>query len=321
MKKIFVMAMVCLSLTQNIAQAKDISDSLVQNLSCSSLSVNSIFAKIKPEAYSARNHMPLTNWPFRSGLTNLAACWGMGSTQRKLFYLLRTDEKSAPHLNTIAALDMVRGATVSGNQLFSYELEHEQLRANESTITNYKVIPLSESNIRDEYGRNNGTGFMDLMFRGVGGRNLRSEIERSQERHFFRSSNIGMGAGTGPRSTSDNRETLKALIANMKARRLTLINLRLRRTVQHIVIPKTYKQDDKGNVWMVAYDSNQPDADQKIFYSKATGHFYAPQIMGAFDGDYSGTDYTRPLGVFIVDEQERVDIENSLLSHYKKRCQ
>jgi hypothetical protein len=320
MKKIFVMAMIGLSLTQNTAHAKDISDSLVQNLSCSSLSVSSILAKVRPEAYSSRNHMPLTNWPFKSGLTNLAACWGMGSTQRKLFYLLRTNVKDAPRLDVSSALDMVRGASVSGDKLFSYELEDASLRANEATISNYKVYNLEESNIRDEYGRNNGHGFMDLMFRGVGARNLRSEIERSQERHFFRSSNIGMGAGTGPRGTSENRDTLKTLIANMKAHRLTLINLRLRRTVQHIVIPKTYKEDAKG-VWMWAYDSNSPDTDQKIYYSKANGHFYAPQIMGAFDGDYSGTDYTRPLGVFIVDEQERADIENSLLSHYKKRCQ
>jgi hypothetical protein len=329
MKKIFVIGLFGLCLRENAAfgGVTAISDSLVNNLSCNTLSIGNILEKIRPEAFSFNNHLPLRNWGFRSGVTNLAACWGMGSTQRKLFYLMRLNEKGSAPPNTKNVLDMIRGATVESGFVLQSNTDIE--RAREQALKAYNVIPVTERNLREEYARNTGTSFLEALFKGVDynldsramHRDLKTEIERSQELHFFRAQNIDMGLGSGPRSPDINQKTLQTLKNNIRLNRLTLINLRLRMTVQHIVIPKSFSQDAKGNVWIQAYDSNQPEADHKIYYSKATGHFYSPEIMGSFIGDNAGIDYSHPLGVFIVDEPERAQIETALLKHYQKRCQ
>jgi hypothetical protein len=187
---------------------------------------------------------------------------------------------------------------------------------------------VAEKSLSEEYSRNTGNSFLEVLFKGLDyrleshwvHRDLRTEVERSQERHFFRMKNIGMGIGSGPLTPYRNKDTLRILMANISQNRLTLLNLRLRSLVQHIVIAKAFAKDAKGNVWIQAYDSNQPEADQQIYYSKDTGHFYSPKIMGSFIGDYTGVDYTHPLGAFIVDERERAQIEDALLKHYQKRC-
>ncbi len=327
LKSIFILIVFGLSLRGSISFAVEanISDSLVNNLSCNSLSVASILKKIRPDAFSYNNHMPFKNWGFRSGLTKLAACWGMGSTQRKLFYLMRLNEKDALQPDLKMVLDMIRGATIEATP--SSENNNSQLI--DQNLKAYNIIPVAEKNLQEEYYRNTGTSFLEELFRGIDysqdsfsiHRDLKTEIERSQERHFFRFKNIGMGSGTGPLSPEKNKMTMQNLIINLRQNRLTLINLRLKPTIQHVVIAKSFVSDDKGNIWIQAYDSNQPEADQQIFYAKETDHFYSPQIMGSFIGDYTGTDYSHPLGVFIVDEEERVQIETALFKYYKQRCQ
>lgn len=314
------------STVSSSASAKTISDSLVSNLSCQALSVGAILGKIRPSAFSANNHLPVKNWAFRSGMAELGACWGLGSTQRKLFYLMRLNEKNAPALDTRGVLDMIRGARVEASSVLN-DTEIAR-REPELALREYRVIPVSERNISEEFGRNTGLGFLDLLLNGVTytidsnriHRNFRTEVERSQELHFFRSRNIGMGAGSGPLRPATNAKTLRTLLKNMDLKRLTLINLRLKTTVQHIVIAKTYVKDAKGNVWIRAYDSNQPQEDKLIYFARSTGHFYSPQIMGPLVGDISGSDYHYPLGVFIVDESEREKIEATLLKHYTERC-
>lgn len=332
MKKIFVSTFLGLCLITHSASAKTVSDSLVANLSCDNLSVSSILLKVRPTAFSSANHMPIKNWAFSSGGIGLAACWGMSSTQRKLFYLLRLNESKAADFDLTRALDIVRGTTVGVMMMQSdsaYPNNSDTQRLNETKLKEYSVIPLRENNIVSEWSRNTGLSFLDKMLKGqtyqIGNqqvyRALRTEVERSQELHFYRPRNIGMGAGSGPRPAKDNAETVKSLMFNMSSKRLSLINLRLNTTTQHIVIPKTFTKDDKGNVWITAYDSNQPEKDQMIYYAANNGQFYSPQIMGSFVGDYSGTDYTHPLGVYIVDEEERGYIEQTLLKYYKGVCQ
>lgn len=331
MKKTLLSTILGLSLlTQSAlaAPAKTITDSLVNNLSCSNLSTSSILLKIRPTAFSAANHMPIKNWSFNSGAIGLAACWGMSSTQRKLFYLLRLSEKDAPALDLRRALDIVRGTTVGYALINPQSTNDDTQRLDETKLTEYSVIRLNEKNITEEWGRNTGLSFLDKMLKGATYKNgnrdlfrgLRTEVERSQELHFFRPSNIDMGAGSGPRSADENRKSLARMTFNMSSNRLTLINLRLAMTTQHIVIPKTFMKDDKGNVWIRAYDSNQPEKDQLIYFDNNSGHFFSPQIMGKFIGDYSGVDYTHPLGVYIVDEEERGYIEKTLLKYYQAAC-
>jgi len=323
-KTIFVLA--CLTLFSSFSSAKNINDSLVANLSCNSISAASILSRVRPTAFSSDHHLPIHNWAFKSGGIGLAACWGMASTQRKLFYLLRLEEASAKDVDVKNALDIIRGATVT--YLADFDNPMNNGRMSEQKLKTYSVIPLTEKNINDEWSRNNAHSFLEKIVNGISfteggqqiGRNFRTEVERSQELHFYRPSNIGMGAGSGPRSPRENAETVRNLMQNMTANRLSLVNLRLKATVQHVVIPKSFTTDAKGNVWIKAYDSNQPEKDQLIYYAKDSAQFYSPQIMGSFVGDHSGTDYTHPLGVFIVDEEERGYIENTLVKYYQGVC-
>ncbi len=332
MKSIFASTLLGLCLITHPASAKTVTDSLVANLNCDNLNVSSIYANILPAAFSSANHLPVKNWAFSSGGIGLGACWGMSSTQRKLFYLLRLNESHAADFDLTRALDTVRGTTVGALMMQENSADpnsRDPQRLNENKLKEYGVIPLREPNITSEWSRNTGLGFLERMLKGqtyqIGSRQvyraLRTEVERSQELHFFRARNIGMGAGSGPRPPKENADTLKILMANMSSKRLSLINLRLNTTTQHIVIPKTFTKDGKGNVWITAYDSNQPENDQLIYYAASNGHFYSPQIMGGFIGDPAGMDYTHPLGVYVVDEEERGYIDQTLLKYYKGLCQ
>jgi len=328
MRKVFLSTILGMSLIANSGSAKTISDSLVENLSCDQLSVNKIYEKIRPTAFSSDHHMPVENWSFRSNGFNLAACWGMASTQRKLFYLLRLGVQDAPPLDLLSAMDLVRGTTVSFNFSSNDEAQANARIVYEKTLKQYHVIPLAEKNITKEWERKTGQSFMEKLLKGAHFtfdqdslyRSLRSEVERSQELHFFRPSNIEMGIGNGPRTVKENRETLAAILHNISTNRLTLLNLRLKMKVQHIVIPKTFTKDERGNVWIYAYDSNSPSKDQLIYFDIKNGHFYSPQILGFLVDHIATTDYTQPLGAFIVDEEERGYIEKTLLKYYNTVC-
>lgn len=317
------------SLLGTTVSAKTVSDSLVENLSCQGLNTDKIMAHIRPGVFNSANHLPFKNWAFKKSGIELAACWGMASTQRKFFYLLRLNEPVAPALDIKETLNTIRGAKLEyplmASQPENPDLEIQQML--ESKITDYKVILLAEDKALKMFANLDNLSFLDKLTKGIYDkqgpftifRNFRTEVERSQVRHFFRPGNIGMGIGSGPRSPGENAMTLARLKKNISQNRLSLINLRLHNTSQHIVIPKSYTTDKNGNVWFNAYDSNAPQADQPFYYDKKTGHFFAPRIMGKYIGDSSGTVY-RPLGVYIVDEEEREQIEESLLKHYKKLC-
>lgn len=320
-----LMASVFLFENTVFASKKIISDSLVQNLNCQSLSLGSMLGSIRPEAFSHRHHMPFKNWPFQSGVSPLAACWGLSSTQRKLFYLLRHGEKNASPVNLLEVLDMIRGAHLKAVSMGPREPAQHLI---ETRLKNYSIMTIAEDNIRDEYGRNTGLGFLDVLLEGASykmdrfkiHRNFRSEVERSQERHFFRFQNLGMGAGSGLQRPELNLSTLQTLKQNLRLKRLTLLNLRLRATTQHIVVAKSLTENAHGDVQIQVYDSNQPDIDAKLSFKKSTGHFYAPEILGIYETDLMALVTPTPIGVFIVDEEERTQIEEALLKHYQELC-
>jgi len=189
----------------------------------------------------------------------------------------------------------------------------------EFPLPHYPVVSLAEDSLAQGFQDPSGQGLLNRLLAGVTEslgeftvhRDFRSEVERSQERHFYRFRNVGLGAGSGPQSPKKNFKTLRQLQTNLKLHRLTLVDLRLKSTFQHIVIAKSFVQDARGNVRFRVYDSNQPEQDQILYFHKATGHFYGPQILRSKEA----------LGVFIVDEKEREDLEASLLSYYQNLCQ
>ncbi|WP_374073837.1 hypothetical protein [Bdellovibrio bacteriovorus] len=312
------------------AQARNIiiNDSLVLNLDCRKLSVDNIYRAIRPDAFHESRNMPIRNWPFRSGAVTIAGCWALSSTQRMVSYLARynTPDNRRMEQRVPRILDMVRRASLEER------IDHSEDHTNRSNGTQpfisrnlkyYSVFPVPEGSLyesRRDFQNGLWNGLVEGYSQEFNGRsvlrNFQNEIEANQASHFFRAGNIGMGLGSGSRSESKNRETVAQLTRNLDGKRLTLINLRAGRTAQHIVMVKSYKRLGQSTIEFKVYDSNDPGRDASVFYSSSSAQFYAPDIVGRF----VLTNETKALGVYIVDEEERVQLEAAMLAHYKVLC-
>lgn len=307
------------------AQAKNIiiNDSLVLNLDCRKLSVDNIYRAIRPDAFHESRNMPVRNWPFRSGAVTIAGCWALSSTQRMVSYLARYNTPDNRRMNQRVPriLDMVRRASLEERMMNGEDRNGQPFI--ERNLKSYFVFPVPEGSLY-ESARNYQTGLWNGLMDGyeqeLNGkritRNFTNEIQANQADHFFRAGNIGMGLGSGNRSERKNRETVSQLTRNLDGKRLTLINLRAGRTAQHIVMVKSYKRLSQSIIEFKVYDSNDPGRDASVFYSASAGQFYAPDIVGRF----VLTNETKALGVYIVDEEERVQLEAAMLAHYKVLC-
>jgi hypothetical protein len=303
--------------------ARTINDSLVQNLSCQNLSVNTIYRAIREDAFAESRNMDIVNWAYSSGGFTLANCWGLSSTQRMLSYMARYNESSniSKEARRELVLNMVRravpavqgeaGSTEKGNRTQSRE------RVVNRNLKAYSVFPVEGSTVVDSYDFwwDLRAGYdMSLSKKYTVRRSLREDVQVNQTEHFYRMSNVGMGLGSGATSSKDNYESLKTMMRNADGKRLTLINLRLDRTLQHIVMVKSYKKTGSGDVVFTVYDSNQPKLDQEVIYDSRSGAFTAPGIARSL---YVAT---KPIGVFIVDEDERELYEVAMLKHYRSVC-
>lgn len=301
-----------------------INDSLVQNLSCQSLSVNNIYRSIREDAFDESRNLPRGNWSFRSGMTRIAGCWGLASTQRMVSYLARYNTSShlpmEQRISTI--LDMIRGKSLEVAVNYGDEVTYNSKVFEERKLKRYTVFEVEESNLGESFLSGTQSLWNSLesgyhqKFNGTRIlRNLENEIEANQVSHFFRPKNIKMGLGNGPRSVRENFATITQLKKNLDGRRLTLLNLRADRTAQHIVMAKSYRVNSNGEIEIKVYDPNVHTVDAILFYDEVSGDFYSPEISYRIAGvrDLS-------LGVFIVDEDERAPLEEALLEHYRLRC-
>lgn len=305
---------------------KKITDSLVKDLSCNKLSIDGIYLRIKPDAFQESRNMPIVNWAFRSGLATIAGCWALSSTQRMVSYMARYNEPTNTRMDQISpgVLNQIRGGTlalVSDNR----NGDNYGSSSNERLVTRdlkaNKVFQVPGNSLSEDKWHNSSL-WMRLLegyVENVDGRNVhrhfRAEIEENQARHFFRASNIGMGAGSGDRSAKKNQESASIMRRNADTNRLTLVNLRAGRTAQHIVMVKSYKV--QGDIiTFTVYDSNSPSKDWSLYYSVKNSVFYAPEIVGRFVMEYS----SRSLGLYVVDEDEREMLEDAMMAHYRIKC-
>lgn len=311
---------------QGAKQGRVVNDSLVQNLSCQNLSVDSIYRAIRDDAFEQRRNMPIRNWSFRSGLVPLAGCWGLASTQRMVSYMARYNTSSSQRMEKRVPmlLDMVRRETLEENQGYNeYDHDNKTEPYYSKKLKKFNVFAVEESNLNDS-SYSGDRGLWNRLMRGytqeLNGqkviRNFKSDIEVNQANHFFRAGNIGMGMGNGVRSEEKNRETVEQLMRNLDGKRLTLINLRFNRTTQHVVMVKSYQRAAKDLIEFTVYDSNSPYRDQIVYFSTRVDHFYSPDVMGFFEG----VEGSKALGVYIVDEEERESLEQAMLAFYRSMC-
>lgn len=282
---------------------KVIDDSLVENLKCQELSVDAIYKSIRAEAFHVSRSLPIVNWSFRSGKVDIAGCWGLSSAQRVLFYMARYYEaEEVPTSQMVPViLDMFRAGGVNSV----------------NSSTQYEVFKISDGSLfESSHGQKGGLwqALLNGYSKEVQGQRVlktfKTEIEDNQRSRFFRFSNIGKILKSGERSENRNRKTLNQLLRNLDGKRLTLLNLRTSRNVQHIVLAKSYVR--YPNFYEIrVYDPNEPGSEGIIFVNAADAKFYAPQIMPS----------PEPVGVFIVDEEGREPLEKALLSYYQQQCQ
>ena len=287
--------------------AKDISDDLVENLSCQNLSTQTIYQSIKPAAFSIDKHTQKQNWA--TGV--IANCWSLSRTQRLHFYLGRTkllDEKTATR-NSEEILNMIRGSIpdqMNQPMVGVKEIENKLKKLSVFELTNSKYI----ENLQAKSKMSTGS-MLD--------RNFVNDIETYQVRRFNHPANLGKYVLSAMPSASENEKLFKQIAQNLDQNKLTLINMRAFKTAQHVVVAKSYKQDERGNYQITVYDSNYPRSVQKLVYVTSQKMFISPDSMGVFF-QYKSMPEDSPLAVFIVDEEDRELIEKALLSYYQKVC-
>ncbi|WP_413942895.1 hypothetical protein [Bdellovibrio sp. HCB-162] len=308
---------------------KVINDSLVQNLSCRTLNVDNIYRAIRADAFAESRNMPVRNWPFRSGLATIAGCWALSSTQRMVSYMARynTPDNRRMDQRVPRILDMVRRskleAKIGGNNHDYPNNNSQQQPFISRDLSFYTVFPVPEGSLY-ESSKDYQNGLWNGLMRGYEqefngqrvSRNFKDEIEANQASHFFRASNITLAMGSGARAGGTNVITAQQLMKNLDGKRLTLINLRAGRTAQHVVMVKSYQKLSARTIAFTVYDSNNPSQDATVYFSTNAQQFYAPDIVGRFVLENE----TRALGVYIVDEGERTQLEAAMLAHYKVLC-
>ncbi len=276
-----------------------ISDSVVSNLDCSDLSQESFLKSFQQQPRTSKEwHIPVQNWSFSVGLYDLAGCWSLSRSQRLITYLGRTELKATPAL-----------IESSLNQFRKYiPWLDEEGRTRFSVHRQYQWIP---------WGREAFSSYQKGFTSEDFTRNFKNDIEAYQNLRFHRIQNIGMIRGDRERSRSQNQKSFLRLKANLEQNKITLVNLRPKRTVQHVVMIKDMTLTHRGHYEFRVYDSNYPFKDQFFSYDPQTQHFYAPEIIKAFR---TVSQPEAAVGLYIVDEKEREDLIEALVKTYQRMC-
>src|SRR5262249_19083295 len=142
-----------------------------------------------------------------------------------------------------------------------------------------------------------GSPLYRILMDGNEQRDLPIEIERYQLRRFGNPMNIGKITGSRARPKEINQETMDAILKNMAANRISLINVRAEITTQHVILVKKVTPIP-GGYSLTVYDSNYPNSDNELRYLSADREFVAPRIIRAFGVSQPEA----PVGVFLEDE-------------------
>lgn len=315
--------------------AKLITDEFVKNLSCENLNSDQIFSHLQSDVYSAKKILPVVNWSFRFGAYDLANCWSLSRAQRILFYLGR---KSNLLLNNGNNQKYSADEDVDSNSIENHSVHFkisqsatERLQRTVRTLNMFRGIEVLQKfpdyslihlqgpiSIESEFFRDLQAGFIET--RGIirEHRNLRSEIEKYQSFRFHQFiKNVKYIESIDANDSVRNQKILNYLIQQLSKNRLVMINIKNQLMVQHVVLAYSYAIF-RDEVRIDVYDSNSPFRKQKIVWSLFNKKFTAPDILNQIAGAKLPND---PTVLFIVDEDERLEIEKYLFHYYQRLCQ
>lgn len=299
-------------------QTRKISDSLVENLDCKSLTAANVLTYVSKEK-------------LRKKYTEIGAvssnfvipgmdghCWAVAKAQRKaLLLLLGGVEAAAKPMAELSDdyLDAVRGTRfdkVCWNQDQTIRDSGCYEAAKKEPKIDLQVIPIANSS---------GTVSEVLRFSRGGSpsvRTLESELRRSQHNLFYRPSNLKYLGGADVRSVDDTKAVVSRIVQQMTAGQLPILNLRVRRTYQHMVVAQEMRLMGHGAVEIKVFDSNDAmeawtDGRELQTLIYADGEF---RYFGKKSDRGKGT----VVGVFVTDNDEMDEIQNAVFKYYHARC-
>lgn len=282
------------SVTTASAQNHTYSDELVTDLSCEKINTETVLQAIDSQkAFTSFRHIPLKNWAFSVGLYEIANCWSLSRSQRLMFYLGRAD---LPQTQTSLkqSLSMIRKYTPAG----VYNHTH--------------MVPWSS-----DWFEVLAQGYQETVNNKNYVRNFKNDIQTYQNKRFHDLDNTAYLNGERERSAKENMKTFATLKSNVDSKKLSLIILRPARRSQHVVVPKYSITRPTGEIDFFVYDSNLPQKDVTVTYDPKNSHFYAPEIVSYFNLPRPND----PVGVFLVDDQERDPILATLVKYYTQTCE
>ena len=265
-----------------------ISDSLVENLSCNSLTRENVFSKLQPNAFTPGRHIPLRNWPQNF----LGQCWSLSLAQREIFYLVRFggDEGSSQQQ---AATKKYLMDLAKGN-------------------ADYRIASLSTEDLETQNTSNDPVA--DPLFTSAGENSeLTNGIAARELKRFINPFNAPLAMGNRDRHRGDNKATMKGIVKSLAGGRMPLLVIRPQINEQHVVLVKSATGSMDSGYTMAVYDSNFPGGDNELTYRDK--EFYAPEIIERFAADSSS-----PVGVFMEDEGDMDRIQDVNYAYYANLC-
>lgn len=263
-----------------------ISDSLVSNLKCSTLSADTVLSSLQPDAFDPSRDIGVMNSADAIGLGH---CWALAHAQRIVFYLGRWTQTPdvVPVNNNLGALSKMIGNRGDYGTVF-------QVTGDDNTYLNDDDSSDPAASLSHDINR---------------------DIDNYQVQRFFDPLNLGLLMGGPDRSKSDNAKTFAQIQDELKKNWLPMIVLRINDSAQHVVLVKTVQgPDSDGNYQMDIYDSNWEGEDQQMTYSSTAQEFTAPEYL------MEALNFTDPVGVFVVDDGGMQDIVGTLLKYYTNVC-
>jgi hypothetical protein len=273
---------------------KTISDSLVKDLKCSTLTRDTVLSSLQPDAFAASREIPIRNWPDE---LMIGHCWALSHAQRILYYLGRFQNTGSPGIVPFTSsskdiLDQFQGTLTVKSPAADDE-------SSESPPP-YEVFAAPDPSY-----------YYDSS--------ISQALEHYQIHRFANPLNVSFLAAGRDRDPDTNADTFATIQDDLAKGRAPLIVLRQSRMSQHVVMVKRVEpmtpDEEKFDYRITVYDSNFPGSENVIRYSSARHEFAAPEIFAIF-----GDDTTNPIGVFIVDEGDMDGIQDTLLTYYTNRC-
>jgi hypothetical protein len=276
------------------AAEKTISDSIVSNLDCSSLSKDTILKSVRPERFSVSFHYPLTNW-------GNGQCWAMSRMQRIFGYLAKTD--GSP---TDAELEIARSI------FRQYTSEPNDSGAGTRSV--YTAPQVFTFPAPGRFQRTVGWD-QSLKFDQA----LQSDLLASQSALGVE---IGGGAANGLQyfkllsGLMTEADVAKEIDQSLSEGWRPMIGIYgkfqgIDKNAGHAVLIESSQKLNEQVTKYAIYDSNNPGDDSAIYYDKSAG--FQP---GPGNDDF----FPKEMKVVVISDYDRREIKNALYDYYSKAC-